>query len=347
MHTPYKDVLEIIPETTQPTSDGRHPLFKSISDYVKRANLLAGTHVVSLSGGVDSMVLCTILKHQGVNLLAAHINYHNRLEASREQSYLEEWCKIMKIPLQVREITEMSRATSDRADYERQTSQIRFKFYRDCLDKTDPTGKILYGHHLDDVTENVVTNFMRGRDVHDLVVMHEETPKAGVVVSRPMLKHPKSDIYTYAHQNGVPYFKDTTPEWSNRYKIRNRLLPLLREMYGTTIDSRVVKNAQKAEIWAKVIKDKVLSQLEQVCTSNTGSVRLNNLRLTLASIPEATVWNEFLIQKLNHLGYSRISHKAFSLLWEKLVLGRDQRMQLSRNCLAEIVSDELILTLVK
>ena len=40
IHTPYKDVLEIIPETTQPTSDGLHPLFKSISDYVKRANLL-------------------------------------------------------------------------------------------------------------------------------------------------------------------------------------------------------------------------------------------------------------------------------------------------------------------
>ena len=39
-------------------------------------------------------------------------------------------------------------------------------------------------------------------------------------------------MFDYAHTFGVPYFKDTTPHWSTRGKLRNRLLPLLEEIYG-------------------------------------------------------------------------------------------------------------------
>ena len=30
----------------------------------------------------------------------------------------------------------------------------------------------------------------------------------------------------------MPYFKDTTPTWSTRGKLRNHLIPLLTSMYG-------------------------------------------------------------------------------------------------------------------
>ena len=70
-----------------------------------------------------------------------------------------------------------------------------------------------------------------------------------VNVWRPLLTHSKDEIYQFAHSFGVPYFKgicsyiyiailycfviDTTPSWSTRGKLRNQLLPLLKEMYGT------------------------------------------------------------------------------------------------------------------
>ena len=53
-----------------------------------------------------------------------------------------------------------------------------------------------------------------------------------VRIWRPMLPHDKADVYAYAHAYGVPYFKDTTPQWSTRGKLRARLLPLLEEVYG-------------------------------------------------------------------------------------------------------------------
>jgi hypothetical protein len=48
-----------------------------------------------------------------------------------------------------------------------------------------------------------------------------------VAVWRPMLVHDKEVVFDFAHTYGVPYFKDTTPTWSNRGKLRNQLMPLL------------------------------------------------------------------------------------------------------------------------
>jgi hypothetical protein len=53
-----------------------------------------------------------------------------------------------------------------------------------------------------------------------------------VVIHRPLLSLEKKEVFDYAHRFGVPYFKDTTPHWSTRGKLRNKLIPLLEEIYG-------------------------------------------------------------------------------------------------------------------
>ena len=46
----------------------------------------------------------------------------------------------------------------------------------------------------------------------------------GVRVWRPMLPFGKDVVYDFAHTFGVPYFKDTTPSWSTRGKLRRQLV---------------------------------------------------------------------------------------------------------------------------
>ena len=46
---------------------------------------------ISLSGGVDSMVLTVILK-KFYNIECIHINYDNRKESNLEKRFLNEWC---------------------------------------------------------------------------------------------------------------------------------------------------------------------------------------------------------------------------------------------------------------
>lgn len=39
-----------------------------------------------------------------------------------------------------------------------------------------------------------------------------------------MLPFGKDVVYDFAHKFGVPYFKDTTPSWSTRGKLRRQLV---------------------------------------------------------------------------------------------------------------------------
>ena len=90
----------------------------------------------------------------------------------------------------------------------------------------------MFGHHQGDLQENVISNVMRGCSPLQLAGMTETSSSHGVEVWRPLLRHSKEEIFAFAHRYGVPYFRDTTPTWSTRGKLRRQLLPLLREMYG-------------------------------------------------------------------------------------------------------------------
>lgn len=59
---------------------------------------------------------------------------------------------------------------------------------------------------------------------HDVAGMLPENTVNGVRVWRPMLPFGKDVVYDFAHKFGVPYFKDTTPSWSTRGKLRRQLV---------------------------------------------------------------------------------------------------------------------------
>lgn len=311
-----------------------HPLVKSVCSFLERTWTKGDIYIISLSGGVDSMVLAAILKSletkYEIMVVAAHINYNNREETVLEQRFISKWSERMKIPLEIREITDLKRDSTERSTYERLTTDIRFKFYQDCLKKYGANA-VFYGHHLDDVTENVICNFMRGRSVHHLVVMHDKTVKRKVMIYRPMIEHHKVDIFNYAHSQNVPYFKNTTPTWSNRYKIREQLLPLLQEIYGKNVDQKIIETAKKGERWATVIDVTTFKPFhEKTIISNTDDsieIEINNVNSLLIYNTDVEVWYAYLTAVFNKVGQPQLSFKAVIMLLDKVM-----RMNISSVC---------------
>lgn len=73
----------------------------------------------------------------------------------------------------------------------------------------------------------------------------------------------KSHIYDYSHKFGVPYFKDTTPHWSTRGKLRNRLLPLLDEIYGEGSLDNLCSLAEESDAAKALVQEAVTSPFMQ------------------------------------------------------------------------------------
>ena len=86
----------------------------------------------------------------------------------------------------------------------------------------------------------------------------------GVNIYRPLLNFYKDDIYNYAHYYEVPYFLDTTPDWSVRGKFRRRILP---ELFNTFpgLKSNLLGIAKESEEWGSLIQsdfiDKYLNKV--------------------------------------------------------------------------------------
>ena len=100
----------------------------------------------------------------------------------------------------------------------------------------------------------------------------------GVTLFRPLLPLEKTFIFDYAHNFGVPYFKDTTPHWSTRGKLRNRLLPLLEEIYGegclTNLSNLAVESDECRALLQKVSFGPFMEQIQRKLAPLDGFISL-------------------------------------------------------------------------
>jgi tRNA(Ile)-lysidine synthetase-like protein len=252
----YHNVLEYVPDYKLKISSQYFNLTNNLINIVAtfcKENVVNPSKkvIVSLSGGVDSMVLTTILKLLDYNVICVHINYNNREETYYEQEFLEKWCNYNSIKLYVKTLETIKRAGSNRNDYEAITKKIRFDFYKEILLKEEQT-MILLGHHKDDVLENIFANMCRGRNILDLAVIKENFVINEVTISRPLLMVYKNAIYDFAQLYQVPYFKDSTPDWSIRGKYRKKIYPALEDAFPA-LKSNLLELSNQSSMWNTLI----------------------------------------------------------------------------------------------
>ena len=189
--------------------------------------------IISLSGGVDSMVCSNMFANAKTidksRLIAVHINYNNRAECEQEVSFLYNWCRYLNIPLLVRKIEEINRASCMKFElrdlYETYTRNVRYGTYKSAVKDVQP--QVVLGHNLDDRFENIMTNIAHKNKYENLNGMDGISIQDDIVFIRPLLDISKDDIIKYARTHNIPYLPNSTPTWSQRGQIRNSIVPVI------------------------------------------------------------------------------------------------------------------------
>lgn len=254
----YEKVLEYIPEVNSKISNqniSNEAIIDTISNFCKK--LENKKVLVSLSGGIDSMVLITILHSLNYDIVAGHINYNNREETKEEQQFLEEWCQFNGIKLYIKNINEIKRNTTKRHDYEIITKNMRLDFYKDIISKEN-IDYVLLAHHKDDVIENIFANICRGRNYLDLAVIREHSTISDIKIGRPLIEYYKTSIYDFANKYHVPYFKDTTPKWSVRGKYRDIISPAIEDAFTLNVKENLLNISNQADEWNTLVEKEII-----------------------------------------------------------------------------------------
>ncbi|CAD7949128.1 unnamed protein product [Amoebophrya sp. A120] len=215
--------LERVLRTEQSSATKIHPsIFNSANTGI----------VLSLSGGVDSIVhaaLLSILKPEFKGKVSAlHLRHCNRQEQKHEEFWVRELANRLGIPLYAYTI-ELQRPHGDlktglsRERYEEVTKKIRFKMYENCFEEMKTENNfVIIGHHQDDVDENRIAELLKGSVVH-INGVETFVKIDNLLLCRPLLERRKQEFFDFAKEFQLCYMRDSTPKWSRRGCIRQLL----------------------------------------------------------------------------------------------------------------------------
>jgi tRNA(Ile)-lysidine synthetase-like protein len=223
----FQDILGFSPlRPFYKDAKSEHP----INDAFQKFNFPNVPIILSLSGGVDSMVCSHCLKQANIRMVALHVNYNNRsAENAIEENFVRAWCDYMGIDLHVLRIEEINRKLCIKYEmrdiYEKYTRSRRLTAYKLITEYPH----VILGHNKDDVFENIMTNIASQNRIENLDGMTCESVEDGITFYRPMLAVPKEHLISYARRHSIPYLKNSTPKWSQRGRIRDKVVPMLDE----------------------------------------------------------------------------------------------------------------------
>tara|TARA_Y100000389_G_C17469662_1_gene529174 strand:+ start:4168 stop:5742 length:1575 start_codon:yes stop_codon:yes gene_type:complete len=229
--------------------------------------------LLSLSGGVDSMVLVLLLlilkKRDIINdFQAFHFNYKIRKESDAEERFLHKFCKINNITLHFGNID--NNDPNILKNWDNATKKQRYMHYRKIVNsmksKKSQNIPVILGHHLDDVDENVIMNlFNTGSASGNKCLWNEISgmPTNSIVnnvhVYRPFVDTcvRKKWIIDIATKYHIPYFCDSSFELATRIRVRRELLPLMADIFGTSLTSKISKIDKQSKELHTLIKNNI------------------------------------------------------------------------------------------
>ncbi len=348
-HPEILDKISPSIETTSITSitSNNHPFYNNIKEFIENNKLTNEHIIVSISGGVDSMVCSYLLKQltytfEKLKISCVHIDYYNRPECKYEEELLIWWCNtILNIPLYIRRIEEINRPKCMEYElrdlYESYTKDVRFNSYIQFNNSY-----VVLGHNKDDTIENIFTNTASCSHYENLLGMtsisYQTYKQKQICFLRPLLNISKSEIYKYAIDNNIPFLLDSTPKWSQRGKIRDIVRPALNEWNPLIFDGLINLSDKMSQM--TLLIDKLISKdinnmnfvdindvpLDAIYWSTV--LRKNNIYTT-----QKTLIN--LINRLNH--YKLFPHKLRDT--QKIQLCKDKTLILKQQ------KDKLIIIL--
>lgn len=153
--------------------------------------------LIACSGGPDSMALLDIYK-DFYEVYVAHVNYHKRKSANRDEKIVKDYCEKHYIPFYKSDYED-----SKGGNFQDKARVFRYKFFKDLIIKLD-LDMVLVAHHQDDLIETYLLQEKRG-SIPSFYGLKKINTIEGIKVYRPLLKYDKNYLINYCENNKLQY----------------------------------------------------------------------------------------------------------------------------------------------
>lgn len=182
------------------------------------------TLILAVSGGVDSMVMLSLLTGGPFRIVVVHFNHMKRDQSYIEKDLVESYCRNNDIGFHDYQIHVRD------GNFHHEAHHLRLHYLKEVA-HLYKTPYILTAHHQDDLFENILIKLTRGSNLLGYAGMQLYHQDGKFIYIKPLLYTPKEDIIDYAQKHGVDYLTDESNESSlylrNRY--RHAIIPIMKQ----------------------------------------------------------------------------------------------------------------------
>ncbi len=218
--------------------------------------------VLGVSGGPDSVAMLRAiaeLKEQSAcrgKLFVAHLNHGLRRQAADDDAaWLKALCDRLNVPLEIGRTDVAAIAATQGDGWEAAARTARYEFLRQTAERLGARF-VATAHTADDQVETILHRILRGTGIEGLAGMSKVRPlSTSVALVRPLLTVSRCAVLQYLAAIGQDYRTDASnqnTQWT-RNRLRQELLPHLRERYNTKVDAAIVRLAAQANESQQVI----------------------------------------------------------------------------------------------
>jgi tRNA(Ile)-lysidine synthase len=272
-------------------------MIEAFQNFVKKEKLITDNEPVLLtvSGGIDSMVMLHLFIKNGYHFAVAHCNFGLRgPDSDGDEALVKQICTENNITFYTNKFDTTKYATENKLSTQMAARELRYNWFNQICNENN-FQLIATAHHQNDLAETMLINITRGTGISGL---HGIFSKKNNII-RPLLFANRNQIEDYAKTENIPFREDSsnkkTDYWRN--KIRLEVIPKLASLNEKVIDN-FYELSNRIKIDEQLLQEK-LNDLKKVYVKNQKNLLYIDLK-----IKQHYAAKTLLFYMLNELGFT-------------------------------------------
>jgi tRNA(Ile)-lysidine synthase len=271
---------------------------KAFLSYINQEHLFSPTDsiLLTVSGGVDSIVMSELFHKANLNFSIAHCNFQLRKQESEEDElFVKQLAENYNVPVHIIKFNVLAYSKKNKVSIQIAARELRYQWFEEIRLKNNYS-YIATAHHQNDAIETFFINLLRGSGISGLRSIVSKQNR----IIRPLLFASKQDILKYATNNKLTYREDSSNA-SDKYlrnKIRHQLIPLLNELNPSFENSitQTLANLHATELIYLTVIEKT--------KSNYIIKDENGIRISIKKLKKLSPLLTYLYEFLKHYNFN-------------------------------------------
>lgn len=238
--------------------------------------------ILAFSGGVDSVVLATLLLKLNYKFELAHCNFNLRgKESEKDESFCKSFAKNHNLKIHVQNFDTKSYMKIKKLSVQMAARELRYHWFNQLV-KVHHYDFIVTAHHANDTIETLLVNLIRGTGINGLIGIPDKQNK----IVRPLLFFSKHEILTYAEKNKINFRHDSSNDevkYARNY-IRHKIINDLKKI-NPSVEKTLLNNIELFKQAALIVNAYSTEKRKQFVKENKNRIEISYRNLLKETSP--------------------------------------------------------------